>query len=109
MHDPVIGLDPFAARPVRAEARCPVCGMYPARYPRWALQLIFKAGKALFFDSPMELFRFLLDRGQHHDSHGRDDMARAYVSDAGDGRLVRREQATLDLRHALEAAGHPHP
>jgi copper chaperone NosL len=70
IHDPVIGLDPIAARPVPAEARCPVCGMYPARYPRWAAQLIFKDGKALFFDSPLELFRFLLDMGRYHDAHG---------------------------------------
>lgn len=152
IHDPVVGLDPIAARPVPAEARCPVCGMYPARYPRWAAQLIFKDGKALFFDSPLELFRFLLDMGHYHDAHGPDDVARAYVSDAGDGRwisiveahfvegsellgpmhsadlpafaeleaaeafvaerggrLVRVEQVTLDLLHALEGTGDPHP
>ncbi|MCA1804299.1 MAG: nitrous oxide reductase accessory protein NosL, partial [Xanthomonadaceae bacterium] len=127
-----------------------VCGMYPARYPRWAAQLIFKDGKAVFFDSPLELFRFLLDMGHYHDAHGPDDVARAYVSDAGDGRwvsiveahfvegsgllgpmrnpdlpafaeleaaetfvaerggrLIRMEQVTLDLLHALEGAGHP--
>ncbi|MFN2339217.1 MAG: nitrous oxide reductase accessory protein NosL [Gammaproteobacteria bacterium] len=150
IHDPVAGHDPFAARSVPAEARCPVCGMYPARYPRWAAQLIFKDGKAVFFDSPLELFRFLLDMGHYHDAHGPDDVARAYVSDAGDGRwvsiveahfvegsgllgpmrnpdlpafaeleaaetfvaerggrLIRMEQVTLDLLHALEGAGHP--
>jgi copper chaperone NosL len=152
IHDPVMGLDPIAARPVPAEARCPICGMYPARYPRWAAQLIFKDGKALFFDSPLELFRFLLDMRHYHDAHGPDDVARAYVSDAGDGRwvsiveahfvegsellgpmhnpdlpafaereaaeafvaerggrLLRVEQVTQDLLHALEHGGHPNP
>lgn len=100
IHDPVVGLDPIAARPVPAEARCPVCGMYPARYPRWAAQLIFKDGKALFFDSPLELFRFLLDMGHYHDAHGPDDVARAYVSDAGDGRWVSIVEA-----HFVEGSG----
>lgn len=100
IHDPVVGLDPIAARPVPAEARCPVCGMYPSRYPRWAAQLIFKDGKALFFDSPLELFRFLLDMGHYHDAHGPDDVARAYVSDAGDGRWVSIVEA-----HFVEGSG----
>lgn len=87
-YDPASGLDRFEARPVPAEARCPVCGMYPARYPRWAAQLIFSDGAALFFDSPLELFRFLLDMEHYHDRHGADDVAQAYVSDAGDGRWL---------------------
>jgi nitrous oxide reductase accessory protein NosL len=87
-HDPASDLDRLAARPVPAAARCPVCGMYPARYPRWAAQLIFNDGETLFFDSPVELFRFLLDMGRYHDAHGPDDVARAYVSDAGDGQWV---------------------
>lgn len=87
-HDPASGLDPFAARVVPAEARCPVCGMYPARYPRWAAQLIFRDGAALFFDSPLELFRFLFDMGHYHSAHGPDEVARAYVTDAGDGQWI---------------------
>jgi hypothetical protein len=30
-HDPASALPVLAARPVPAHARCPVCGMYPAR------------------------------------------------------------------------------
>lgn len=87
-HDPASGLERYAARPVPEEARCPVCGMYPARTPRWAAQLIFNDGGALFFDSPLELFRFLLRMDLYHAGHDAQDVARAYVSDAGDGRWV---------------------
>lgn len=87
-HDPASGLETFAARPVPAEARCPVCGMYPARYPRWAGQLIFKDGAALFFDSPLELFRFLHDMDRYHSGHGPEEVAQAYVTDAGNRQWV---------------------
>ena len=87
-YDPATGLEPFAARSVPTEARCPVCGMYPARYPRWAAQLIFKDGGVLFFDSPLELFRFLQDMGHYHATQGPEEVARAYVSDAEEGRWV---------------------
>ena len=103
-HDPASGLDPFEARTVPAEARCPVCGMYPARYPRWAAQLIFRDGAALFFDSPLELFRFLFDMGHYHSAHGPDEVARAYVTDAGDGQWVPAAEA-----YFVQGSGLPGP
>ena len=33
--------------------------MYPARFPRWAAQIVFEDGAAHFFDSPVDLFMFL--------------------------------------------------
>lgn len=87
-HDAASGLSLYEARSVPDEARCPVCGMYPARYPRWAAQLIFTDGGALFFDSPLELFRFLLRMDHYYTGHAPHEVARAFVSDAGDGRWV---------------------
>ena len=40
-YDPASGLPPEAPRPVPPDARCPVCGMFPARNPRWAAQIIY--------------------------------------------------------------------
>ncbi len=43
-YDPASGLALHAPRPVPVDARCPVCGMYPARNPDWAAQLVFANG-----------------------------------------------------------------
>ena len=40
-YDPASGLPPTAARAIPADARCPVCGMFPARSREWAAQVIF--------------------------------------------------------------------
>ena len=45
-YDPALGLALTAARAVPVGARCPVCGMYPARSPDWAAQVIFANGDA---------------------------------------------------------------
>ena len=54
--------DGSAAAPqaVPAEARCPVCGMYPARYPKWAAQLRYSDGERRYFDSPVEMLQYRL-------------------------------------------------
>lgn len=64
-HDPASGLAVLAPRPVPAEARCPVCGMFAARHPRWAAQAIFDDGAAQFFDTPAHLFLYLQDMARY--------------------------------------------
>jgi hypothetical protein len=53
------GAERPAPQAVPAEARCPVCGMYPARFPAWAAQVHLRDGSIRFFDSPVEFFRWL--------------------------------------------------
>lgn len=86
--DPASGLDRLAPRPVPAQARCPVCGMFPARAPGWAAQVIYRDGDAHFFDSPLSLHLFLQDVGRHARGRSRADVAALYVRDAGSGAWI---------------------
>lgn len=79
--DAASGLPLQAARPVPAEVRCPVCGMYPARSPDWAAQIIFKNGDAHFFDSPLSLFMYLNDVARYSPGRTVDDILVHYVTD----------------------------
>lgn len=87
-YDPASGLPLSAPRAVPADARCPVCGMYPARSPDWAAQVIFANGDAQFFDSPLSLFTYLQDVSRYTAGHSADQIVASYVSDAGSGRWV---------------------
>ncbi|MCV2219797.1 nitrous oxide reductase accessory protein NosL [Thauera sp. Sel9] len=97
-YDPASGLDMLAARPVPADARCPVCGMYPARFPNWAAQLIFSDGSAHFFDSPVDLFVFLDEPARFDAKHTAEDAAALYVADHRSG-------SWLDARKAVFVIG----
>ena len=103
---PALGADPLAARLPPPEARCPVCGMYPARQPRWACQLIYKDGAAHYFDAALDLLLYLQDPGRHAPGYGRQDIARLYLPDAGspEPRWLHAAQATLLLDGAWPAA-----
>jgi copper chaperone NosL len=41
-----------------ARDKCPVCGMFVAKYPEWTASLTFKDGRTEFFDGVKDLFRF---------------------------------------------------
>lgn len=87
-YDPALGQPLSAARTVPLDARCPVCGMYPARSPEWAAQVIFSNGDAQFFDSPLSLFTYLQNVSRYTAGHSADQIVASYVSDAGSGRWV---------------------
>lgn len=80
-YDPASGLPMEAARPVPADVRCPVCGMFPARSPDWAAQVIFANGDAQFFDSPLSLFMYLNDVERYSPGRSAREIVARYVTD----------------------------
>ncbi|HHW63492.1 MAG TPA: hypothetical protein GX403_05960 [Rhodocyclaceae bacterium] len=93
--DPASGLAIYDARPIPTEARCPVCGMYPARFPRWAAQIIFKDGDAHFFDSPVDLFMFLDKPQSFGAERSAAEAAAIYVADFRSGTWLPARQAVF--------------
>lgn len=92
-YDPAAGLALLAPRPVPADARCPVCGMYPARSREWAAQLIFTNGDAHFFDTPLSLYLYLQDVGHYSRGRSAAEVAASYVTDGDTGAWVPAAQA----------------
>ncbi len=92
-YDPSSGLPPTAAREVPEEARCPVCGMYPARHRRWAAQVIFRDGHAQFLDSPLSLFIYLQQVNRFSPGRQAADIETMYVSDQRSTHWLQAEQA----------------
>ncbi|WP_295762946.1 nitrous oxide reductase accessory protein NosL [Undibacterium sp.] len=81
-YDPASGIGLHAPRAVPLDARCPVCGMYPARSRDWAAQVIFNNGDAQFFDSPLTLFIYLQDVGRYSVGRRASEIVASYVSDS---------------------------
>ena len=38
--------------------KCPVCGMFVAKYPDWVGEIIFTDGSVAFFDGAKDLFKY---------------------------------------------------
>ena len=41
-----------------ARDKCPVCGMFVAKYPEWVASLTFKDGRGEFFDGVKDMLRY---------------------------------------------------
>ncbi len=47
-----------AGEPVNKESRCPVCGMFVAKYPQWLTQINMSDGSAEIFDGVKDLMAY---------------------------------------------------
>ena len=92
-YDPVLGQPLTAAREVPADARCPVCGMYPARARAWAAQVIFADGDAYFFDSPLSLMLYLGNVAHYTRGRTADAIVARYVTDTDTGGWLNAHEA----------------
>ncbi len=91
--DSASGLPKLAPRAIPAEARCPVCGMFPARQPRWAAQVIFDDGATQFLDSPLSLFHYLQRVSRYTPGRSAAEIAAVHVRDWDSGEWLALEQA----------------
>jgi nitrous oxide reductase accessory protein NosL len=90
--------DDLMPQRIGEKQRCPVCSMYPALYPKWHAQILFKDGSMVAFDSPADLLNFVHDMGKYDRKHTRKDISRIYVSNYLKGEWI-------DARKALFLTG----
>lgn len=75
----------FAAPPVTpaplAKDKCPVCGMFVAKYTNWVVSLTFRDSTSVFFDGPKDMFTYYLNMKKYNPSRSAADMVSITVRD----------------------------
>lgn len=61
--------------------KCPVCGMFVAKYPDWVAQIIFKDGSYAFFDGAKDMFKYYFNMAKYNPSKKQSDIDSIYVTD----------------------------
>lgn len=71
-----------AIKPVKptAKDKCPVCGMFVAKYPDFAAQLHLKDGKVFHFDGTKDLFKFYHNIGKYAPGKSTNDVGVVFVT-----------------------------
>ena len=69
------------ARKPAAKDKCPVCGMFVAKYPDFLGQVTLKDGTALFFDGAKDLFKFTFDLPRYQPGRKAADIGMIFVTD----------------------------
>lgn len=70
---------------IPANVSCGKCGMYPAKYPRWQSQIVFKDGTMTPFDGCKCMFNFLFAMEKFDKARSRDDVSVMWVKDFNSG------------------------
>lgn len=61
--------------------KCPVCGMFVAKYPDWVAEIVFKDGSYAVFDGAKDLFRYYFNIKRYHPSRRTDDIVSIFFMD----------------------------
>lgn len=93
----------FAAAPVAAEEaappppgkmeKCPVCGMFVAKYPDWVAVVTFEDGHHVYFDGAKDMFKYLFDVKKYDPSRSADAVRGIQVTEYYDMRLIPAKEA----------------
>ncbi|HBD08619.1 MAG TPA: nitrous oxide reductase accessory protein NosL [Syntrophobacteraceae bacterium] len=67
-------------KPSKAD-KCPVCGMFVAKYPDFIARISFQDGSYAFFDGVKDLFKYYLDLKKYNPSKNLSDIASIDVTD----------------------------
>ncbi len=61
--------------------KCPVCGMFVAKYPDFLAQVVYRDGTYAVFDGAKDLFKYLLNLQRYAPSRRAADIGANYVTD----------------------------
>jgi len=61
--------------------RCPVCGMYVAKYREFLAQIVFKDGSYAVFDGAKDMFKYYLNIAKYNKNRQKPDIDSVYVTD----------------------------
>ena len=79
--------EPSLSKPVEGD-RCPVCGMFVAKYPDWTAGIVYRDGAKVFFDGPKDMFKYFLNLSKYAPEKSDGDIAAVYVTEYYDMNLI---------------------
>jgi len=73
---------------IKKSDRCPVCGMFVYKYPKWVAQIIFKDGTSYFYDGAKDMFKHIFDTAKYTAGKKAEEIKAIYVTDYYEVELV---------------------
>jgi nitrous oxide reductase accessory protein NosL len=69
-----------AVKPAQKD-KCPVCGMFVAKYPDFVVQVLFKDDTHAVFDGAKDFFKYYFNLKKYNPSKNEADIDSVYVTD----------------------------
>ena len=61
--------------------KCPVCGMFVAKYPDFLAQIVFADGSQVWFDGVKDMMKYYFDLPKYNPGKKADDIKAVFVAD----------------------------
>ncbi|OGP74311.1 MAG: nitrous oxide reductase accessory protein NosL [Deltaproteobacteria bacterium RBG_13_58_19] len=75
------GAEEFKQLKPSAAEKCPVCGMFVAKYPDWLAQITFKDGSQVFFDGVKDMMKYYFNLAKYNPKKKVTDIAAVFVTE----------------------------
>ncbi len=72
---------PLLAPPPAAKDKCPVCGMFVAKYPDWVVVATFKDSTSLYFDGAKDFFTYYHNMKKYTPAKNQSSISSVTVKD----------------------------
>ena len=73
--------------------KCPVCGMFVAKYPDWVAEILFADQHVVFFDGAKDLFKYYFKIKKYDSKRTRAEIVAIYVTEYYDLNLIDAKEA----------------
>ena len=68
--------------------RCPVCGMFVYKYPKWVALIVFQDGGYYFYDGAKDMFKHIFDTAKYTPGRTAETIKDIYVTDYYEVELI---------------------
>lgn len=76
-----LGAQDLSPAKITPADKCPVCGMFVAKYPDFVDQIVFKDGTHAFFDGVKDMMKYYFDLAKYNPGKTQADIAAILVTD----------------------------
>ncbi len=70
------------------EDKCPVCGMFVAKYPDWIVAILFKDGSYAYFDGVKDMMKYYFNMPKYNPTKTTADIDSIHVTDYYELKLI---------------------
>ena len=81
LFNPILAQDKSKMIKVPEDAKCPVCGMFVAKYPKWVASISIHNKHSHYFDGVKDMMKFYFNPIKYSHNHSKNDIAKIQVTD----------------------------
>lgn len=78
---PILAADQTKMMKIPEDAKCPVCGMFVSKYPKWAAKIETKDSHIHYFDGVRDMMKFYFTPSKFKHNHDINDIKKLIVTD----------------------------